>query len=301
MKICVIGAVNMDIGGFSKNKALLGDSNIGSIRFSPGGVGRNICENLARLGADTLLITAFGDDFYAEKLKDDCRALGIDISHSLCVGNAGTSSYLFIADDTGDMICAINDMDIYSRMDRAFLSSELSVINACDLCVLDANLQEQALVYLLKNVTVPVFLDPVSVDKGKKVLPCLDKITGFKPNLLEAMELTGACDYRQAGKALLDKGVQNVFISLAGKGLYYADKETEGLVQALDVEVKNTTGAGDSLLAALAFAHGLGYSIRESARFGVSASQICIGSEDTVSKEISFDRVKQMEKEVGNG
>ncbi len=50
--ICVIGASNVDITGFTKKKLVYKDANIGSMKTSPGGVGRNIAENLHSLGLD---------------------------------------------------------------------------------------------------------------------------------------------------------------------------------------------------------------------------------------------------------
>ena len=58
--VVVIGGANMDICGTSHDNLLLGDSNPGKVRTSAGGVGRNIAENLARLGSDTRLMTAVG-------------------------------------------------------------------------------------------------------------------------------------------------------------------------------------------------------------------------------------------------
>ena len=57
------------------------DSNPGRISASAGGVTRNVCENLARLGADVRLITAVGDDLYADMIRRECVAAGIDVPH----------------------------------------------------------------------------------------------------------------------------------------------------------------------------------------------------------------------------
>ena len=80
--VTVVGGMNMDIGG-RPYKALVGkDSNPGTVRMSPGGVGRNIAHNMSLMGLDVRLVTAFGDDVYAQKLAAVCGELGIDISQS---------------------------------------------------------------------------------------------------------------------------------------------------------------------------------------------------------------------------
>ena len=48
--IAGIGGANMDIHGRSDRQLIMRDSNPGSLHTSLGGVCRNICENLARLG-----------------------------------------------------------------------------------------------------------------------------------------------------------------------------------------------------------------------------------------------------------
>ena len=101
--VTVVGGVNMDIGG-RPYKALVGkDSNPGAVRMSPGGVGRNIAHNMSLMGLDVRLVTAFGDDVYAQKLAAVCGELGIDISQSPVIPGGHTSTYLFINDEAGDM------------------------------------------------------------------------------------------------------------------------------------------------------------------------------------------------------
>ena len=62
--VSVIGGANIDIHGRSTQALRSNDSNPGDVHISAGGVARNIAENLARLGADTRLISAVGDDHW---------------------------------------------------------------------------------------------------------------------------------------------------------------------------------------------------------------------------------------------
>ena len=80
-----IGAANVDVHGRSKKAINLHDSNPGHMNTSAGGVTRNVSENFARLGGNVKLITAVGDDVYADKICAECTAAGIDISHILKV------------------------------------------------------------------------------------------------------------------------------------------------------------------------------------------------------------------------
>ena len=77
--VYVIGAVNMDMSGTPSGPLRTGDSNPGRVMLSPGGVGRNIAENLRLLGRPVSLITIMGDDPYASVIREHCLNVGIDL------------------------------------------------------------------------------------------------------------------------------------------------------------------------------------------------------------------------------
>ena len=70
--VTVAGGMNMDIGGWPSEELVAQDSNPGRVRMSPGGVGRNIAHNMSLLGLDVRMVTAFGDDLYAQKIAASC-------------------------------------------------------------------------------------------------------------------------------------------------------------------------------------------------------------------------------------
>ena len=113
----VVGGVNMDVGGRSYEGLIPRDSNPGRVRMSLGGVGRNIAHNMALMGVEVHLLTAFGDDVSAQKVAASCGELNIDISHALQVPGGATSTYLYIAGSSGDMELAVADIrDILGQM-----------------------------------------------------------------------------------------------------------------------------------------------------------------------------------------
>ena len=164
-EIAVIGSANMDIGGYSHGPLTPGDSNPGRVRLSVGGVGCNIARNLALLGARVRFLTALGGDVYADAIERQLTDMGIDLSLSLRLRDEHTSTYLFIADEKGDMSLAVNDMDIYRHQTLSYFESVLPALNAHRAVLLDANLSEEALRFLAENVRVPLFADAVSAAK----------------------------------------------------------------------------------------------------------------------------------------
>ena len=176
----VVGGVNLDIGGRSLGELVPEDSNPGQVRTSLGGVGRNIAHNMALLGVDVRLLTAFGDDLNAQRIAASCGELGIDISQCLTVPGGATSTYLFIADHKGDMALAVSDMEIYDHVTPAFLTGRSRLLQNAQLLVVDTNIPAQSIAWLADNIRLPIFADPVSTAKAEKLRPVLGKLHTLK-------------------------------------------------------------------------------------------------------------------------
>jgi len=183
---------------------LLRTSSPGTLRVSPGGVGRNIAEGLARLGAHPLLLAAVGDDAFGDQLLSHAASLqgemgvgsyryggeggsesggeggggfggsggvcGIDVSRVLRVSGERTATYTAVMDHTSDLIAAIADMDVHRHVTPEYVRTALgSALDGAPLCVADANLSGAALQELARLAAAsqtPLWLEPVSVSKA---------------------------------------------------------------------------------------------------------------------------------------
>ena len=273
-RIAVIGGMNMDIGGSANTALRLRDSNPGLVTLRPGGVGRNIAHNLCLLGVEVSLLSAVGDDPNGRALLESCQALGMDVSMCLIRPRERSSTYLYVTDDKGDMLLGISDMEITDRITPAALEPWLGRLNGFDAVVLDANLSQAALHFLAERLTVPLYADPVSTAKAGKLLPLLPRLRAFKPNLLEARCLTGERNPEQAARALLDAGVQQVFLSLGEEGMLAAQGETLLRLPREPALVVNTTGAGDAATAAMVWAGVQGMNLEQAARAALLAGAV---------------------------
>lgn len=295
--VAVVGGVNIDIGGKSYAPLVAGDSNPGQVRMSLGGVGRNIAHNISLLGVEVRLLTAFGDDLYAQRIAASCGELGIDISSALQVPGGSTSTYLYLGGPDGDMSLAISDMDICSKITPQYLAGRLSLLCNAQLVVVDTNIPEESLRYLAENCTAPIFVDPVSTAKAGKLRSILGKIHTLKPNLLEAELLSGTQiktddDLRRAADALLATGMHRVFISLGERGVYAADRHEHLLLPPRRATMVNATGAGDAFMAGLAWAYLEGTGLYETALAGASAGAIAIEGAETINPAMSASALR---------
>lgn len=293
----VVGGVNIDIGGISRGKLVMGDSNPGAVRFSLGGVGRNIAHNLSLLGVDVRLLTALGEDVWASRIEGSCALLGIDLKGSLIVPGASTSAYLYLAGPDGDMALAVSDMDIYAQLTPAALEPRLDWLRQARAVVLDANLPAETVTWLCERIDAPLFADPVSAAKAGRLRDALGALHTLKPNRLEAELLSGVKIHDEeslyrAADALLKTGLRRVYISLGADGILAAEGDERLRFPAAGVTHVNTTGCGDAFLAALVWAQLQGLGLRDSARAGIAAAGIAMADPETVSPRMSADAVR---------
>ena len=288
----VVGGVNMDVGGRPDAPLRAADSNPGRVRMSLGGVGRNIAHNMALLGLDTRMITVLGDDLYAQRIAASCAELGIDLSRSLRVPGEASSTYLSVADEHGDMVLAVADMEIYRLLTPAVLAARLSWINRAQLLVLDANIPAESIAWLCGHAQIPIFADPVSAAKAEKLRPVLGSLHTVKPNRVEAELLSGVKIHdeqslNRAADVLLETGLHRVFLSLGADGLLAADQKNRLRLPAKKSGIVNTTGSGDAFMAALVWAYLRGTDLEGSARAGMAAAAVAMACAETVSPEMS--------------
>ena len=295
--VVVVGGANVDIGGRSRSALVPEDSNPGLVSTSIGGVGRNIAHNLSLLGADVRMLTAIGEDFYGQRLLAASTADGIDMSHALKLPDERTSTYLYITGPEGDMALAVSDMGICDRITPDYLAENLNLLQNARAVVCDANIPAESLAFLGSHCTAPLFCDPVSTIKAEKLRPILGSIHTLKPNRIEAELLSGIpirdrADVEKAAQKLLSLGLQRVFISLGGDGMYAATRDESCWLENLPCRMVNTTGCGDSAMAALVWAYLEGLDLAESARAGLAASSITIESPETISPHMSREALR---------
>ena len=257
--VTVTGGVNVDIGGKPGAPLVSGDSNPGTVHSSLGGVGRNIAHNLALLGLDVRLVTAFGDDLNAKKISDSCAELGVDISQSPVISGGRTSTYLFINDEKGDMALAVSDMEIYSHLTPEVLEKRLKLFNGSGAVVLDANLPEESIRYLAENCTAPLFADPVSTAKAGKF-----------------------------------RDVLGVIVSLGKDGVFALDRDGNCCrMNCLPGKAVNATGCGDAFMAAAVWAFLREAGLEDTIKAGLAASAITMEAAETNSPVLNEETLME--------
>lgn len=299
-RVTVIGGSNMDIVGVTNAAIVQADSQAGKVTMSPGGVARNIAENLARLGLPTTLCSVMGQDDHGRALWLHNERVGIDMSASAILPEQRSSVYMTVHDATGELAVAVNDMAIMDVLTPEFIIDQQHILDDASIWVIDTNLTPASLQQIFSNqVNQPnraIFVDAVSSTKALRIKDYLSQIHTLKPNRIEVEALTGlSCDTLEstqtAAQTLLTLGVKNVVITLGTEGLYYANFDEQGLLPALKCAVINTSGAGDALTAGLVFAHAHGYSLKEACQFAIGCAAMTLAVATTNHPTLSSKAV----------
>ena len=290
MTAVVVGGANMDVKARSARPVVPGTSNPGRAVRSPGGVGRNVAENLARLGTPTVLVAAVGPDALGDELVAATSAAGVDVRLVRRVASR-TGTYVAVLDDVGELVVAVSDMAATEALTPSDVRAAESVITGSSLVVLDGNLSRAALTAswdLAVEAGVPVVLDPVSVPKAAALADLLDgtrPLFAVTPNLDELAVLGDSVD-------LLARGVELVWVRAGVEGSRLISRDGSTRLPSSPADVVDVTGAGDAMLAA--FCHGVlsGDDPVTAARLGHAAAALTVAVPDTVRPDLTEDLLR---------
>lgn len=298
--VLVIGACSTDTKGHAGHPLESGTSTPGSVRTSYGGVGRNIAENLARLGERVILLSAVGDDESGRSLLHHAAGCGVDVSHVLVDPDHRTAAYVAILDQTGSPVVSIDDMVINRRLiTPEFIYRRRALFRDASMIVLDANLSSATLQLIFRlagHYETPVCADPTTATLAPRLCPHLHELLLVTPNASEAEALCGVrvTDRErglEAARRLLSLGVGIAIITLGATGLVYSTSHESGHIPAVETEITDLTGAGDALTATVVFSLLNGFAVDEAVRLGTSAAALTLQCKETVCPYLSLERL----------
>ena len=301
--VVVVGGANMDIKAHSNQPIELRTSNPGVAISTPGGVGRNIAENLARLGSPTHLVAPVGRDAFGDQIVAATRAAGVVLDH-LIPSDDATGTYIAVLDASGELVVAVSNMRATDRLTVRQLMRSRDLLSHSTLLVLDGNIPEAPAAWLLDfaaAVGVPVVMDPVSVAKARPLAQMLSSqrpLLALTPNLDELSAILGEAvpptrsGIARAARTLHDAGVRNVWVRRGVRGSVLSSLGDNGrasvvTLPAPPVEPVDVTGAGDSMTAAFVHAVMRGDSPVDAARFGQMAAALTVASRETVRPDLT--------------
>jgi len=303
--VLVIGSASRDVSGRPNREIKLGVSNPGRVLRRVGGVARNIAENLARLEIDTVLLTAVGRDSSGKRVIKTCEDSGINCSHLRIIPGARTSSYLMVLQANGDLLTAISDFEVMEHVNADYLESSRELFESAAMIVVDATLSPSALAKVFElaaHYQVRVCADPTLPSLAGRLCDYIDQLYMVCPNAAETTALCGldspANDFEtavDAARHLVSLGTKIAVVTMAEKGLAYADGNGGGFIPAINTRVVDSSGAGDAFSGAVIFGLLNDVPVDEAMRLGVTAASLTLQSSLTVlpnlSQELLYEKL----------
>lgn len=262
----VFGSVNIDLVVSMERFPLAGETLTGS-SFSTflGGKGGNQAMALSRLGGAPRMVAHVGDDSFGTRYRDALAQEGADVSRVTAISDTATGTALIEVESSGQ-----NRIVIVSGANGTFsagqVERELDGISAGDTLLMQLEIPHEAVweaAAIARRAGALAILDPApAAALPSSLYADLEWIT---PNETEAAAITGIdtsdeTGLRKAARELVDRGAKNAVIKAGERGaLWLAAGSSEAtLVPGYAVEVVDTTAAGDSFNAGLAWALGAG-------------------------------------------
>ena len=302
--VVVIGGANMDVKARSTRTAVPATSNPGTASMAAGGVGRNIAENLARLGTRTHLVAAIGSDGLGDQVLAATSRAGVHVEHVRRSARA-TGTYTAVLDADGELVVAVSDMAATDELSPDQVDAARGLVAAASLVVLDGNLSTGSLAFALDLATAAgarVLLEPVSVPKAAALAHLVDAarpLFALTPNRDELAALTDLPTRTQrqverAARALHARGVELVWVRLGSDGSLLSSADGTSALSAVPAEVVDVTGAGDAMLAAFCHALLTGADPVDAAGYGHAAAALTVASPHTVRPDLTDRLVRSL-------
>ncbi|VYT24075.1 Ribokinase [uncultured Blautia sp.] len=303
-KVTVFGSFVVDLMGRTPHLPVPGETVKGSMfKMGPGGKGFNQGVAAHKAGADVTMVTKLGKDSFANVALDAMKELNMKQDYVFVTEEAETGCALILVDENTSqneivvLLGACNtitddEVDSLTNIlkDSEYLLTQLETNISATNRVIDIAHKNHTKVILN---TAPV--QPIEDEVLKKVYL-------ITPNEVEAEILTGIpVDSKEnADKAadwFFEKGVENVLITLGGRGVYIATDEKRAIIPAYHVEAIDTTGAGDAFNGGLVAALAEGKNLWEAAAFANALAAIAVQRLGTTPAMPTREEIEQFIKE----
>lgn len=288
-KILVIGSYIVALVMETKRIPTPGETLLGDNFHSAfGGKGSNQAVQAARLGASVEFLTRIGDDSSGKEFLQLCKKEGISNRFIGIDKQYPTATGFIICSSTAQNIISI-DIAALKHISHADIDAALDTVKKGDIVLLQLEIPIELAYYaavMAHQKEAIVILNPApAFDLTEYDLSVIDFLT---PNETEAKICIGvpvdsSVTDNEVGRRLVEKGCNNVIITLGEKGALLYNKDGAQHFNPYKLEsTVDSTGAGDAFNAALAKSLSEYQSIHEAIHYANAVAAFACSSADTI-------------------
>ena len=298
-RVTVVGSFMFDLVARAPRRPKTGETLIGdSFGMFIGGKGANQAIAASRLNALVCMVGRLGDDLFGNQFLDKFSDEKINTDFVIQDKNNGTGVGMPLIDASGD-----NSIVIIPRANTALSAKNINqgyeAIANSDILLLQLEVPieaSQRAAEIAKENSTIVILNPAPAREIPDTL--LDLVDILTPNeseteILSGISATTEKEAKEAARILMDKGVETVILTLGSRGSLLLTATVESFFPANQVDVVDTTAAGDAFCGALAASLANGSTIEEAVKTGNAAGALAVtnlGAEPSLPKKADLDR-----------
>ena len=282
-KIVVVGSFNADLMAYLERMPKPGETVHGD-RFETGagGKGSNQAVAAARLGAEVTFIGRVGVDVFANLACEIWDAEGVNRDFVTQDEEHATGVAPILVDSSGEnMIVVVLGANL--RLQPSDIDAARQRIAAADVLIVQLEVNFDIVAYALqtaKELGVTTILNPAPAAAiPQETIRLADFLT---PNETELETLSGSgADVEVAARSLLTRDDQTAVVTLGARGAQIVTSVESSAVSSYEVDVVDTTGAGDAFNAGLAVALAEGKALADAVRFANATAALCVTKRGT--------------------
>ena len=254
------------------------------LEMHSGGCANNTAIGLAKLGIDVGAVGRIGTDKFGDFVLQTLNDNHVDTRGVVRDAETNTSvTFVTVASDgERSFLHYIGSNGIFSEADVDFdLIRASKILHVAGSFVMP-NLDGEPTAHILRTAReagVVTSLDTVWDTSGnwlKTLKPCLPHVDVFLPSIEEAKQLTGLDSPPDIARFLMDYGIQTVGLKMGDQGSYVRSGAEEFYVPAYEVNVVDTTGAGDAYVAGFLAGTVMGWDLKRTTELASAAGAACV-------------------------
>ena len=295
MKIVTVGTVYVDIKGYPEGQFFPTGRNAGYIKYFHGGVARNIAEDVAKLGEDSILVSLVDDSGVAADVIKHLKAVNVETNYVKAT-KKGMGTWMAVFDNKGELCASISKRPELLPICDILASDEEQIFKDAAGILLEIDIDEQIVdltMRLAEKYDIPVYAVISNMTIAKERINYIKKTTCFFCNRLEAGIFFDKKTLALSPQEMLDMlklelkkmKMQAMVITMDSDGAVYATAKGEaGLCPALPITVVDTTGAGDAFFAGTSVGLLRRLSLAEACALGTEAAASVLSTKENVLK-----------------
>jgi len=277
----VVGSINMDLVVNTDEIPGIGETVLGnSLIQNPGGKGANQGVAISKLGKKVNFLGMVGKDGLGEKAINYMRDAGVNIDYIKKVDVTTGIAIINVDKHGNNNIIVIPGAN--EKVDREYLEENLCVFKTSDIVIFQLEIPMDTVrcgLEIAKKLGKITILNPApAAELEDDILKNVDILIPNEHELkrISKMEIDNEESIVTACRLLIEKGVDKVIVTLGENGVFYVDKSQYRLFPSYDVEVVDTTAAGDSFIGGFVSSYIEDKDVEKAIETGQKTAAICI-------------------------